>query len=564
MNEISLNDYNPDIEELVDVLFIGPQGEVLRKLEEFNNLYNNLSGDRYDRNPVKIKPLAITKKWTWKPGCYDSMKQMYTSYCMRWGKKPRGASSIFDRRQGSYHTELRDKVQDIENIMLRKRREGATWLDDTTQISEEFRIFISSIQQAVDGLQNYISPGGDLIDVQIEQPDAAEHWTTADILKATNIVYYIDLQPIEMNVMRGDERMQVIPGMPINLRCRVNLIKWFNAYSSGNGFTNCIAGSGFSTYSRNDVATITGGISDNNGYDYNSKLLHPFISRGYGQGHEEYNNVCMGDNTRDINRSFFSNDMISFFHNLHTWLSVFTPGRTGPINPIHNMHIGIPEDWDDHYADIVGYDTNICDHKLREKYKPANVTTVPSYARGGYCDEIKCKLRSSCRTYSRINLWTDIIGEGIDKLEPHQEPWDIEDARVTMESLLDKLYQGRYPTDPWDNIDKDDMIWLIAHGHYGVISRMLGIQSNWMEVEHLDKFVIEGVNETVADDLMKREMEMWANAYAADRNIHGGEFRQTHTALRDAIDADGAQWDPEVVIEQIREINRENGEGEDE
>ena len=97
MNEISLNDYNPDIEELVDVLFIGPQGEVLRKLEEFNNLYNNLSGDRYDRNPVKIKPLAITKKWTWKPGCYDSMKQMYTSYCMRWGKKPRGAASIFDR-----------------------------------------------------------------------------------------------------------------------------------------------------------------------------------------------------------------------------------------------------------------------------------------------------------------------------------------------------------------------------------------------------------------------------------------------------------------------------------
>ena len=53
MNEISLNDYNPDIEELVDVLFIGPQGEVLRKLEELNNNYTNLSGDRYDRNPVQ-------------------------------------------------------------------------------------------------------------------------------------------------------------------------------------------------------------------------------------------------------------------------------------------------------------------------------------------------------------------------------------------------------------------------------------------------------------------------------------------------------------------------------
>jgi hypothetical protein len=410
--------------------------------------------------------------------------------------------------------------------------------------------------------------------VQIEQPDAREHWTTADMLKATNIVYYIDLQPIDMNVMRGDDIMQVVPGLPISLRCQVNLIKWFNAYSSNGGWNNCMPGSGFSTYNRNDIATMTGGVIDDNGYDYNIKLSHPFISRSY-HGSNEYNSVCMGDNTSDINRSFFSNDMISFFHNIHTWLSVFTPGRTGPINPVHQMHIGIPEDWDDHYADIVSYDTGGCDAKLREKYKHTHVTMIPSYVRGLYCDDIKCKLRSVCNTYSRLNQSTNVFGEDIDKIEGVNEPWDLDDSTITMESLFDKIYQGRYPTDGIDSLDRQDLLWLIAHGHYGIISRIAGIPSNWMEVEYLDKYVPEGVTETEVDDQMKKEMEMWADAMRAG-TPPAREFDQTHTAGRDdamvaanyrddmEIIDNTDQFDPDALYEQLREIEHENRESEDE
>ena len=62
----NLEDINLDIEAMANNIYIGPQAQILERLETFNRRYS-----RYN-----IKPIGITNKFYWKPGTYPILKEL--------------------------------------------------------------------------------------------------------------------------------------------------------------------------------------------------------------------------------------------------------------------------------------------------------------------------------------------------------------------------------------------------------------------------------------------------------------------------------------------------------
>ena len=58
--------FTPDIATLMQNVYLGPQARVKELIDDFNYTY---------RIYMK-KPLDVTKKFYWKPGAYDNIKEI--------------------------------------------------------------------------------------------------------------------------------------------------------------------------------------------------------------------------------------------------------------------------------------------------------------------------------------------------------------------------------------------------------------------------------------------------------------------------------------------------------
>ena len=96
--DVDIENFNYDVSDMVDSIYIGPQGELLETIESFNHSYGSKIG--------------VTKNFTLKPGGYDEIKQAYNRWVLRYDMKPRGRISVFDRieqyiwRAGSFKSSI--------------------------------------------------------------------------------------------------------------------------------------------------------------------------------------------------------------------------------------------------------------------------------------------------------------------------------------------------------------------------------------------------------------------------------------------------------------------------
>lgn len=130
---ISIENFDHNITDLVDNIYVGPQGELLENIDSFNS--------RYDIN------IDITKHFTLKPGGYDKIKKAYTEFILRWDMKPRGIKSIFDRvsQYGWRLSSFRTDLLGIERQMLNMRATGIAWQDNT----ENFNIELEKLRDII-------------------------------------------------------------------------------------------------------------------------------------------------------------------------------------------------------------------------------------------------------------------------------------------------------------------------------------------------------------------------------------------------------------------------------
>ena len=145
-HNVDIENFNYNVSELADNIFIGPQGELLESLERFNNRY---SAD-----------LGITKSFTFKPGVYDKIKEVHSNHILRYDMRPRGIKSIFDRMD-QYRWRLSNFKKDLLNLekqMIELRSNGMKWQDNSDQFVEELEALksniLSSLTQARDMYPN--------------------------------------------------------------------------------------------------------------------------------------------------------------------------------------------------------------------------------------------------------------------------------------------------------------------------------------------------------------------------------------------------------------------------
>ena len=135
--DVDIENFDYDVSSMVDSIYIGPQGELLETIENFNHTYG-----------AKI---GVTKNFTLKPGGYDEIKQAYNRWVLRYDMKPRGIGSLFDRieqyawRSGAFRTMIRG----IEAQMKRLKTGGMRWQDNTDQFIVEYDRLKSSIINSI-------------------------------------------------------------------------------------------------------------------------------------------------------------------------------------------------------------------------------------------------------------------------------------------------------------------------------------------------------------------------------------------------------------------------------
>ena len=122
---IDINSFNYDVTDMIDSVYIGPQGELLESIDAFNQ--------RYDTS------LEVTKHFTLKPGGYDKLKKAYSNWVLRWDMRPRGIESIFNRiAEYRWRSQtMKDDAIRIENQMLSLRTTGIRWQDNTEDFVQE-------------------------------------------------------------------------------------------------------------------------------------------------------------------------------------------------------------------------------------------------------------------------------------------------------------------------------------------------------------------------------------------------------------------------------------------
>jgi len=81
-----INQVDIDIQEAADALFLGPQAELLEKVQTFNSRYN-MYGSGGD-------VMQINRNYGFKPGVYDRIKEAYGNHCLGYRSKPKDIWSL--------------------------------------------------------------------------------------------------------------------------------------------------------------------------------------------------------------------------------------------------------------------------------------------------------------------------------------------------------------------------------------------------------------------------------------------------------------------------------------
>ena len=194
----NIEDAEINSEELINSIYVGPQGTLLERLDNFNLRYNC--------------DLGVTKQFTLKPGGYDKLKKAYANNVLRWDMKPQGMASIF-KRINDYQwmsRNFRTDAERLEEMMKDLRTTGLRWQDNTDDFKQELTKLKSIINSGLDNAKlMYPQHNVEVKIIPVTKRDRTSRRnyggrTLTPRLKETSdeyiIMLYIELISPEMNI----------------------------------------------------------------------------------------------------------------------------------------------------------------------------------------------------------------------------------------------------------------------------------------------------------------------------------------------------------------------------
>ena len=338
VHDVDIENFSYDVSDMVDNIYIGPQGELLEKLQQFNHNFRcNIS---------------VTKAFTLKPGGYDELKKAYARWVLRYDLKPRGIKSLFDRiRQYGWRlSQFQRDILDIENRMKTLKRSGMRWQDNTEQFDIEFERFKENVINQLAQLREMYPNIGIFCKIipvsegRLQVFRRRGYWGDRSIFPqdmfSDNVVDFVFMIYVKLN----------------NPTMTVHIMDDGGTSEYSIPMEDILIASG--TYllpmiSRNwGRTTPLTGVPPTNAYSffleamYLSKMRkseHPYIGRGTDTYNWELNgrclsgNICTGNMSSDIRNSLINNEIMAHVVHLINWVTTYYVPQTNPLNRINRL-----------------------------------------------------------------------------------------------------------------------------------------------------------------------------------------------------------------------------------
>ena len=381
--------FTPDIATLMQNVYLGPQARVKELIDDFNYTY---------RIYMK-KPLDVTKKFYWKPGAYDTIKDILW-YQSEMHKKAASLSKVISRAKDATNWRYRNILNDIksiEDMLIRFRQDGLVQQDNTDDAVEAWELlkhhFIEQFQ-ACNGR----------FTIYVDESMTADHNGDLSVLTdyMINIVYEYNDITINYKHAESEESLAGIflPGEG-HLTVKMSLTRLINELIRAKMDINNFSSNNVTSrrYNSNKWFYDIGG-----NYETFENLEHPYISRdqhGYNGNHyhDDFKYVCVGNLEEEVRGCIKSLDFISlgvFFDRL----MIHYDTNTGPLNRIGMCYHGQPdflEGADEYYKINPPKKSNDC------RYWEFLEDDEPEYIQEeSYCAKF-CTLKKTCTAYKAVS-----------------------------------------------------------------------------------------------------------------------------------------------------------------
>jgi hypothetical protein len=363
--------YNLDIKEVVERVQIGPQARVLELIEDFNHQYFGLM----------TKKLGVTKKFYWKPGAYDTVKEIICA--LQWfDRKAQTLSKVVQRvrTESTYRIrELHQRVISIEQLLNEFKADGAIMQDNTDDAVEAWELLKNHLTDQLSNLNN--------VDMRVEETD-------------TDYFLWITYMWTDFNISykhaEGHDIQDIFCPGNLDIGIKMSITKTINEIIR-NKFTLQNLDLTCNQYGRRRSSYSIGGS-----YNNTFGLQHPYIARdrgwrsgeGYTDGHKY---ICVGNLDTEIHGCIKALDFVSLGVFLER-LALHFDTRTGPMNPIALSYHGQPKFIEDEseYYDIQSR-TRTGDCGYRNMIEDAPIKFIKEES---YC-ALYCGVKDKCATYIR-------------------------------------------------------------------------------------------------------------------------------------------------------------------
>jgi|TARA_Y100000034_G_scaffold135181_1_gene206029 hypothetical protein len=318
---------NIDIKRVADELFLGPQAQLVEKIQNFNG--------RYGRHCSNGSIIQINKNYGFKPGTYDRIKEAFGNHCLGYKSKPKDIWSLqfrMDRnrwRQRNFWTSAISIQQDMWNL----KNSGSGWQDNVEVVEEFWNNLKERIPSEIENALNVFT--NDTIDIGIQTSDSSNNM---------KIIVEIFTSDINMQVIHQNDEIANYLWGNVATRWTIPLWSFINNWCEG----------GRQSRNNHSINNPKGKL-----YPKYPRMRHPYISQHhyYVPTPENPNpwigNSCTGDLQNDLKESIWSLNIEAICTLTRSWLSRYHIPRTNPLNRIEHCHYG----WE------IGMDEKIWKHR---------------------------------------------------------------------------------------------------------------------------------------------------------------------------------------------------------
>jgi len=315
---IPISEARFDINEMAERVFIGPQGVLMEKVEQFNR--------RWGRGLTEDL-IRITKKFAFKPGTYDKIKQAHSFHILKYRMKPSGMYSLKRRIDESawMARDFWNQAIDIDTIMANNRNNNIRWQENTSYVENYLNSLIERLNEEQETLRNNFP--NDTVSILIDQDDLNDRHSWNHLKLTVEVV----TKDITMNVIRQDENICSYDWGSVKTRWTIPLWSFLNNWCEGGPQSSNVQNTSYTPKALLFPKYVS--------------LAHPYVStrNTYSSPDGWIDSTCTGDHSATLRGFVWTLELLPLAILTRTWLSKYNIPATNPLTRIWYCYYGQPQ-----------------------------------------------------------------------------------------------------------------------------------------------------------------------------------------------------------------------------